>query len=403
MTDTLQPDVHEIERALKLLQDADQVFEIRALGVIHNRHSLGFMGYFDNAAIASREIVKELNTAEAVYVTLNEIHPDLPHRVYNRVQVAEKGNSTSADHVRRRRWVLIDNDPSRLAKISTTEDEHTHAIEVAGRVRQWLRDDYFFPDPIYGDSGNGGHLLYRVDLPTDDGGLVQRFLEALAYKFSDDRCAIDTSVADASRISKVYGTPARKGDHTPKRPHRLARLLEVPDQIEVITTEQVQRVIDDVLPPMQTVDESAASHDIHGGRSIDIDAWLKDHNISMRGPYEWQSKDGNKGRRWILDMCQWNKDHTDNSAYIVQLSSGAIAAGCKHNSCQGKGWHDLRDTIEPGWGERQQDSRQGQRRERHAFDFGKCIADLLSFGYEFTWNEMTQTVEVGGLSVTGLY
>jgi replicative DNA helicase len=28
---------------------------------------------------------------------------------------------------------------------------------------------------------------------------------------------------------------------------------------------------------------------------------------------------------------------------------GAVAAGCHHNGCRGKGWHDLRDTVEPGW------------------------------------------------------
>src|SRR5258707_15164621 len=30
-------------------------------------------------------------------------------------------------------------------------------------------------------------------------------------------------------------------------------------------------------------------------------------------------------------------------------SNGAIAAGCSHNSCQGKRWPDFRDAVEPGW------------------------------------------------------
>jgi P4 family phage/plasmid primase-like protien len=33
----------------------------------------------------------------------------------------------------------------------------------------------------------------------------------------------------------------------------------------------------------------------------------------------------------------------------VRLASGAIAAGCHHNGCQGNDWHALRDLYEPGW------------------------------------------------------
>jgi hypothetical protein len=54
----------------------------------------------------------------------------------------------------------------------------------------------------------------------------------------------------------------------------------------------------------------------------------------------------------VFRICPWNSAHTNQSAYIVQLASGAIAAGCHHASCAEKGWHDLRDTVEPGWRER---------------------------------------------------
>ena len=48
-------------------------------------------------------------------------------------------------------------------------------------------------------------------------------------------------------------------------------------------------------------------------------------------------------------MCPWNPQHTNGSAFIIQQSSGAIGAGCHHNDCSGRGWHELRDVIEPGW------------------------------------------------------
>jgi hypothetical protein len=58
----------------------------------------------------------------------------------------------------------------------------------------------------------------------------------------------------------------------------------------------------------------------------------------------------------VLPVCPWNPDHTNRSAFIVQQASGAIAAGCHHDGCQGKGWHDLRDAVEPGWRDRKSQS-----------------------------------------------
>ena len=78
------------------------------------------------------------------------------------------------------------------------------------------------------DSGNGYHLLYRIDLPAADGGLVERVLKSLAARFDNEHVKIDQSVYNPARICKLPGTMARKGDHTEARPHRRAKLLEVP-------------------------------------------------------------------------------------------------------------------------------------------------------------------------------
>jgi hypothetical protein len=83
-----------------------------------------------------------------------------------------------------------------------------------------------WPDPIVGNSGNGAHCLYRVELPTSDGDLVKRCLQGLARRFDDDLVKIDQAVFNPARIWKLYGTVSRKGDSVPERPHRLARILE---------------------------------------------------------------------------------------------------------------------------------------------------------------------------------
>src|SRR5262249_24598283 len=93
-----------------------------------------------------------------------------------------------------------------------------------------------FPLPIVADSGNGYHLLYHIDLPTDDGGLVQRCLTALKAQFP----SVDTSVYNPSRICKLYGTLARKGQETLERPHRQSCILSVPPSWDVVPEERLQ-------------------------------------------------------------------------------------------------------------------------------------------------------------------
>ena len=72
--------------------------------------------------------------------------------------------------------------------------------------------------------------------------------------------------------------------------------------------------------------------------------WIGDHIKAVIREGQWDAGD----YRWII-ACPWNEAHTDKAAYVVRHTSGAIAAGCRHNSCQGKSWHDLRDVVEPGW------------------------------------------------------
>jgi hypothetical protein len=76
---------------------------------------------------------------------------------------------------------------------------------------------------------------------------------------------------------------------------------------------------------------------------FDLPRWLSEHTVPVEGPRPWSS-----GERWIFPVCPWHPDHR-RSAYIVRFPSGAVAAGCHHNSCRGNDWHALRSLYEPGW------------------------------------------------------
>ena len=66
--------------------------------------------------------------------------------------------------------------------------------------------DLGWPAAMLVDSGNGYHILYKIDLPTNDDGIVKNILRVLDQKFTCDTAKVDTTVYNASRIAKVPGT-----------------------------------------------------------------------------------------------------------------------------------------------------------------------------------------------------
>src|SRR5262249_8541637 len=148
------------------------------------------------------------------------------------------------------------------------------------------------------------------------------------------------SVFNAARIWKVYGTMACKGDNLPERPHRLSRLLAVPASIHHVPLS--------LLAPLAARLPTPEPAPRRGGsprEPFDLTQWITRHGLPVVSEAPW----GQGGYRWRLNPCPWNDDHTNSSAYIVQLSSGAIAAGCHHNGCSGNTWAVLRSAYEPGW------------------------------------------------------
>jgi hypothetical protein len=226
----IRPNTKEMIRFLHLIAVRGQVIELRLLKV--NRGTGGFActisGYFDDHEKLANEAVRHSPVAQGAYITLNPVNPDLLARSANRLRVAGKDSPLTTDaDILVRRWMPIDFDPVRPAGISSTDEEHELALTRAYAVRDALRLEGF-PDPIVADSGNGGHLLYEIDLPGRDQDLIKHCLQALASRFDDGRVTVDPAVFNPSRIWKLYGTFSRKGDSLPQRPHRMARILEVP-------------------------------------------------------------------------------------------------------------------------------------------------------------------------------
>ncbi len=344
--------LHAISEALSILLDPNSVAELRVLGTQWQTVN----GYFDDHSLLAKAAAELSGRAPGVYVTLNPVRIDLLGRAVNRViRFAKK--TTSDSDILSRRWFAVDFDSVRPSGISATEAEHEAALDRMQQCKDWLRTQGW-PDPVLADSGNGGHLLYRLDIPNDAAStnLVKFCLQALGLLFSDGQVIVDLGTYNASRIWKVYGTLAAKGDDIHARPHRVAKLLEVPSPIEVVSSELVARLAATIPPPPR-------EHSTKTG--FDIAAWISHHQIPAILDAPW-----NGGRKWILNPCPWNPEHTNRSAYIVQLGSGAIAAGCLHASCTGKDWAALRGLFDSdhksaaGGADSHQDSKPGELPEQ---------------------------------------
>ena len=331
-----------IRKGLRTLLGEGAVAELRAPKTPQGTLS----GYFDDLSLLARAAARVSGKAPGVYITINPVRPELLARARNRlVPYAEK--TTNDAGILRRVWLPVDFDAVRPPGISATEPEHQAALKRSQQIMDWLQTRGF-PLPVVADSGNGGHLAYRIDLPNDENStqLLKQCLQALALRFNDDKVVVDLSTYNASRIWKVYGTLAAKGPNTPVRPHRRAKLLEAPSCIKTVSRECLEQLA-------ATVPQSPKGK--WKKNSFDLNTWLSEHEIPVVAEAPW-----NGGRKFILDPCPWNPQHVNKSAYVVQMQNGAIAAGCHHQSCADNHWPELRAMFDSDWdsGEAQQSPKQ---------------------------------------------
>jgi hypothetical protein len=220
----LKPDRAEIRRALDALTVVGQAFEIRAIDVKVSDKLVAKSRVCHTVAAGVAAAVESW-TARGTYFTLNPLKPDL------------KKNAADAD-VLGRHLLLTDIDAVRgiTGDQNATDAEKQSAIELGYKVRDFLLG-LGWPRPIVIDSGNGCHLLHRIELPNDDASrdLVKAVLVELARRFDNDAAKVDTGVFNAARISKLPGTVVRKGPATAERPHRVGRLIDVPAGREIVT------------------------------------------------------------------------------------------------------------------------------------------------------------------------
>ncbi len=273
-----------------------------------------------------------------IYVTLNECNPSVSARSYQHLKAGI--NRTSKKDIVSLDNLLIDLDPDRPEGISSTNEEHEAALKLARDIKDDLQREGF-PEPMFGDSGNGAHLTYKTARPNtpEEVEFRKKVLAVLAQKYSTDKVKVDVAVYDPARITKLYGTVVRKGDNVPDRPHRPAKIISVPDKPEPVPYELLKSIAD-MAPDASTNQTAKRKPDGADGIKFDLEKYLEDHDIDVK-----KTKQHGTSTLYVLNECVFNPDHGAGESAIGQTDTGKLFYQCFHDSCQGRTWAEARKII----------------------------------------------------------
>lgn len=217
----MQPSIQEIKKIwLIKAVGRNSVLELRAIDAGGKILSKLFKGKNFNSInelkLAFEDEALRLNAdGYNIYYVMNPIREDFV-----------SGSAKDKD-IEYRDLLLVDIDKVGHKGESSTNAELEAARLLSEEIAKYLKEQGW-EEPIQMMSGNGYHLYCELNqLQNDDvvKGLVERTLHELANKFNNGIVAVDTVVYNASRITKVPGTIARKGQNTTERPHRMAVVL----------------------------------------------------------------------------------------------------------------------------------------------------------------------------------
>jgi putative DNA primase/helicase len=239
-----------IQQALQVLFQPNNLVEIRGRKLDKKIGLLGF--HTDRTQMAHiLSTGSEGGEYEALWYTIQRLKPDIDLR-----QKEENKKATDRTDILSYEWLVIDVDrkDEEFKKLNATDEELAELHRVALLVIAWLQSKGF-PEPILACSGNGWHILYKLNhlLPTEEY-LLKNVLRSVWYRFIAEPVAvIDTSLAEPEQVIKAYNTQSRKtpADHPDigTRPWRFSYLESVPSEIIPVSHTNLESVAA-IAPPV---------------------------------------------------------------------------------------------------------------------------------------------------------
>lgn len=313
--------------------------EIRILGRFQ------YSGYFRtcNELLDAIKPYTELDD-EQLYFVLNKIDDACYGRQQSGKIIKSPKITTNDGDIVRRHWVMCDFDPVRKSGTNSSNEELEYAHKRAQDVFRFLRDRGF-KEPVICMSGNGWHLMYKIDedVSEETKATIVGFYKYLAQEYSDDKVDFDQKNFNEARICKLYGTTAKKGANLQDRPWRESKIVYVPKELKPTPLAKFKE-LSDLVPKEEQKQSTQRRQGYNSVSQFDLDAWLSQYGIAYR------TKQSGNSTLYELEYCPWVDTHSDKKKWDSALfkdADGKITFNCTHSHCHGKTWQDVRLHYEP--------------------------------------------------------
>lgn len=319
---------------LRQLHPDGNVFSIFVKGDERGRE-ITTGGYFNDHSAAAKALLENDGKGN-LYVSLNPCIPTILARANNRIKYGE-GKPSDKDIAAQTNF-YIDCDVVRPAKTCATDKQHNEALTKVQEIRERLAM-LGWPQPVLqGDSGNGGSLIYRINLhPTPDTkALLGKCLRALNKEYGTPTVKIDEVVCDPSRITRALGSLNMKGDEVPEQGirHRRSRIIAYDPNPSPVPLELLQ-----AFAAEEEIDTGSSGHTIKA--KFDVRRYLDHHGRELLRE---KQLDGGS-TIYVLRECIFDPSHAPGESGIVQHPDGKMTYQCFHDSCKGRTWKEARKII----------------------------------------------------------
>lgn len=329
-------DAQEIRRWHSIFKRDDELFEIRILG------DRTWSGYFYDIETAI-EALKPFDNAN-IYYSINEVKKACASRDQFNCFKQVKGTATSKQDIEHRWWLPIDVDCERPSGVSSTNEEKAKAHKKAQDVFVFLRNNGF-STPVVCDSSSGYHILYPIDMNNtqESEDAIKAFLEILGHNFTDENIKIDTVLHDSNRILRLPGSYGRKGRSSNERPHRLAKILSIPKDINRMGIEQIKSF--NAKYAIKIEQPQRRQYNGYGGvqEQFNIREFIQKYGIEVAK----EVPISGGGTKYVLAECPFDSQHKAPDSALFELPNGAVAFKCYHNSCSQHDWRAFRLHFDP--------------------------------------------------------
>lgn len=229
--------------------------------------------------------------------------------------------------------LLIDFDRKESHGRNATEAEIQSAFTLA---QEFIEDTQFWMGkPSVMMSGNGVHLIYKVDIKTSatTHSALKRMYTEFSERYQNGITKLDSTTYNPARLCRFYGTINRKFPDHPDYPQRVSKVVNLTTEISGLTVDEITRRYPEPVRPVLKVIRGGKSAGFVDWKKLDITRWFNDRGLLGK------SLGGGKHAA----LCPWEQqgahDKSCSSDTVIweMGDKGFPTFNCSHDTCRERG------------------------------------------------------------------